>query len=237
MNAKAILLDIEGTTSSISFVYDVLFPFIRRELVSFLSANWDNGDVIKARDQIAKDAGAGSFNAWCATDPVHKPLDKVCAEVYRLMDADIKATGLKDLQGLVSRQGYLSGVLKSHVYPDVPEAMKRWNSAGIDLRIYSSGSVMAQRMFFKHTVAGDLTGFLKGYYDTTTGPKRSVSSYTSIVVNMCQAPGDVLFISDVTAELDAARQAGLRTVLSVRQGNAAAAPGHGHTAVTDFTSL
>ena len=224
---RHILLDIEGTTSSIAFVADVLFPYARRELEAFLRRGWDEPDVARARALLARDVqAAGELD-----------LQALCAAAYRLMDADAKATGLKELQGLIWREGYGAGRLVSHVYPDVPPALAEWARRGLDVRVYSSGSVTAQRVYFAHTEAGDLLPLLRGHYDTTTGPKRAAESYRRIAADIRAAPGDVLFLSDVTAELDAAAEAGVRTVLVVRPGNAPAPPGQRHPVVTDFAQV
>jgi enolase-phosphatase E1 len=228
------VLDVEGTTSSVRFVYDVLFPYARQELAAFLAAHWDEADVMHARELIARDAGAPSFAARAGGEVGEAGRRRVIAEVERLMDADAKATGLKELQGLIWRTGFESGLLRAHVYADVPPALAAWTTAGKDVRIYSSGSVAAQRLFFGHTEAGDLTRFLRGHYDTTTGPKREPASYAKIVGDMGLPAERVLFLSDVTAELDAARTAGLQTCLVVRPGNAPAPAEHGHAVVTDF---
>jgi enolase-phosphatase E1 len=137
------------------------------------------------------------------------------------MDADAKATGLKQLQGLIWRSGFESGELLAHVYDDVPPALTAWNAAGVDVRIYSSGSVEAQRLFFGHTIAGDLLLRFRGHYDTTTGPKRDAASYCKIAQQFALEPSEILFLSDVVAELDAARAAGMATGLVIRPGNAA----------------
>jgi enolase-phosphatase E1 len=233
-NAAGVVLDVEGTTSSVRFVYDVLFPYARRELAGFLAAHWDEAEVAQARDLIARDAGAASFAVWTEGAAGAAARSRVIAEVERLMDADAKATGLKELQGLIWRSGFESGLLRAHVYPDVPPALAAWTAAGKDVRIYSSGSVAAQRLFFGHTEQGDLTRFFRGHYDTTTGPKREAASYAKIVGDMGLPADRVLFLSDVTAELDAARTAGLQTGLVVRPGNAPAPPEHGHAVINDF---
>jgi enolase-phosphatase E1 len=225
---RGILLDIEGTTSSIRFVYDVMFPFVRRELDRFVDAHWEREDVADACAQIARDAG-GNVSA--------ESPDQIKAEVLRLMDADAKATGLKQLQGLIWKDGFTSGELQAHVYDDVPPALRAWKTRGIDLRIYSSGSIQAQKLFFGHTIAGDLLPLLTGHYDTTTGSKKEAESYRKIAANMGLAPRDILFLSDVVAELDAARAAGLATALVIRPGNAAAPPGHGHNVAASFAEI
>ena len=237
-SGRGILLDIEGTTSSISFVYDVMFPYARRELQSYLAANWNSTEVRGALEMLAADAGYASFSAWSAgTTDIETCQQLVSAEVLRLMDDDAKATGLKELQGLIWRSGFESGELRAHVYDDVPPNIRRWQTAGIDVRIYSSGSVGAQKLLFGHTVVGDLLPLLGGYYDTTTGSKRDPESYVKIADSWQLAGEDILFLSDVPAELDAARQAGLLTGLCIRPGNAEVPPGHEHHEITSFSDV
>ena len=237
-SGRGILLDIEGTTSSVSFVYDVMFAFVRRELESFLRANWGSPPLSAACETIARDAGKSSFSAWsahCHDDDSRQAL--VRDEVLRLMDGDVKATGLKQLQGLIWQAGFASGELQSHVYDDVLPALSAWNVAGLDVRIFSSGSAQAQRLFFGHTIVGDLLARFRGHYDTTIGSKKEAASYTKIAGEFGLSPSDLLFISDVSAELDAARSAGLRTALCERPGNAEVPPGHGHPAITNFAEI
>lgn len=223
-----ILLDIEGTTSSISFVYDVMFPFVRRELDDYLRRHWGQPEFGAACDAIARDAGQPSL----ASTP-----EQVKSEVLRLMDGDVKSTGLKQLQGLIWESGFTSGEMKAHVYDDVPPALAAWNNAGLDVRIYSSGSVQAQKLFFGHTIAGNLLPLFRGHYDTTTGPKKEAASYAAIATAFALPPRDILFLSDVTAELDAAKKASLQTALVLRPGNAAAKPGHGHLEISSFAEV
>ncbi len=227
---RGILLDIEGTTSSVKYVYEVLFPFARTHLEEYLCRRWDDPALARARDQIGLDA-ATTFPA-----DLQSGLAPLCREVNRLMDGDVKATGLKELQGLIWQEGYDAGTLTSHVYPDVAVALRRWAAQGLDVRIYSSGSVGAQKVFFAHTDAGDLLPLLRGHYDTKIGAKRDAASYRKIVADMRLSSGEVLFLSDVTAELDAAAEAGLRTGLVVRPGNTAA-PTHTHSVITDFGQI
>lgn len=221
-SGRGILLDIEGTTSSVSFVYDVMFPFVLRELDAALDRLWNRADFAAACEQIARDAGQ------------ERRRELVRAEVLRLMDGDVKATGLKQLQGIIWQAGFESGELQAHVYEDVPPALAVWNQAGLDVRIYSSGSIQAQRLFFGHTIFGNLLPYFRGHYDTTTGGKREAESYRKIVAEFALDARDVLFVSDVPAELDAARAAGLQTALCVRPGNAPVSPGHGHDEVATF---
>lgn len=216
---KGILLDVEGTTSAVSYVYDVMFPYVRTALAGYLDAQWDADEMMPVKQQVAVDAGAESFDAWTVGDEQRSVFE---TEIVRLMDGDVKATGLKQLQGLIWRDGFESGALRSHVFPDVAPALEHWTTNGLDVRIYSSGSVLAQKLFFAHTEEGDLTRYLSGHYDTTTGPKREAASYTAIAADWGIDPAEILFLSDITAELDAAREAGLATALTVRPGNAEA---------------
>ncbi len=233
-----VLLDIEGTTSSISFVYDEMFPFVRRELQGYLEQHWGEEDLAAACDQIAIDAGHDSFAAWLASRPESQQTPDharqlIANEVIWLMDSDKKATGLKQLQGHIWKDGFDSGELKAHVYEDTPVALQQWHEAGIDIRIYSSGSIAAQKLFFGHTEAGDLLHYFSGHYDTTTGPKREATSYTAIATAFNLPPANILFISDVTAELDAAAYAGMQTALSLRPGNPEQ-PKHQHPKLSSF---
>ena len=243
-NGRGILLDIEGTTSSVSFVYDVMFPYVRKHLTFEVLTNWMEPEYVLAFGAIAKDAGHESLDAWLKTDSLTRdnPLraaNVVCREVTRLMDADAKATGLKQLQGLIWKSGFESGELKAHVYEDVPPALVRWNAAGKDVRIYSSGSVQAQKLFFGHTVAGDLLPQFRGHYDTTTGPKKEAASYQRIAAEFGVPAAEILFLSDVVAELNAAREAGLQTGLVTRPGNAAGQTSSGppHAEIAEFSQV
>src|SRR3954452_4509904 len=187
-SGRGILLDIEGTTSSVSFVYDVMFPYVRKHFTFEVFANWMEPEYIEAFHAIARDAGHDSLDALLKANKLTRenPLraaEVVCKEVLRLMDADVKATGLKQLQGLIWQSGFESGELKAHVYEDVPPALVAWKEAGKDVRIYSSGSVQAQKLFFGHTSAGNLLPYFGGYYDTTTGPKKEPSSYQKIAAD------------------------------------------------------
>ena len=235
-SGKAILLDIEGTTSSVSFVYDVMFPQVRRELTAFLENEWENVDVQLACDQIARDAGHASVEAWCGPNAMDQR-ENVEREVIRLMDGDVKATGLKQLQGLVWRHAFEGGQMQAHVYPDVPTQLELWREAGIDIRIYSSGSIRAQKLFFGHTDVGDLLPLFSGHYDTTIGSKRESSSYEKIAADWGQEPRDLLFLSDVVPELDAATTAGFQTALCIRPGNAEISEPHQHSTIRSFEEV
>jgi len=235
---RGILFDIEGTTSSISFVYDEMFPFVRRELHGHLAQHWGEEPLQNACNSIAVDAGHASFDAWLAERPAGQQTEQhaqqlVANEVIWLMDKDMKATGLKQLQGQIWKAGFESGELRAHVYDDTPVALEQWRQAGFDQRIYSSGSIAAQKLFFGHTIAGDLLHHFNGHYDTTTGPKREAASYTTIAAAFDLPAGDILFFSDVTAELDAAASAGMQTALLIRPGNPEQ-PEHSHPEVASF---
>lgn len=233
---RGVLLDIEGTTSAIAFVYDVMFPFARRELAAYLDHHWSEVDCAAAAEQVAADAGHASLAAWAAkTGDDARSL--VQAEVQRLMDADIKATGLKQLQGLIWQAGFESGEMRAHLFDDVPAAIQTWRDLGVDVRIYSSGSVHAQKLFFGHSEAGDLLPHFTGHYDTTTGPKKEAASYTLIADDWGFAPEAILFLSDVVAELDAAHAAGMHTALVNRPGNQPVDQPHAHPCITSFEQV
>jgi enolase-phosphatase E1 len=236
-SGRGILLDIEGTTSSVSFVYDQMFPYARRELRSYLQTHWGEDALARACEQVAQDAGWRNLSAWCDAAKTDQTRQLVESEVLRLMDQDVKATGLKALQGMIWQEGFVGGELKAHVFPDVPPALESWNSAGLDVRIYSSGSIQAQKLFFGHADCGDLLHFFRGHYDTTTGSKKDSASYKTIAEDYGLPARDVLFLSDIPAELDAARTAGMQTGLCVRPGNAPVPPGHGHAEMRAFDEL
>lgn len=220
MTARGILLDIEGTTSSISFVHDVMFPFVRERLEDFLTSNFTRTDVSAACEQIARDAGKSSLSEWSKATNQLAQL-RVIAEVHRLMDGDVKATGLKALQGLIWADGFHEGKLRAHVYPDVIEQIRHWRQSGLDVRIYSSGSIGAQKLFFGHVDGlGNCLDLFTGHYDTTIGSKREASSYQRVAADWGMQPTEIIFVSDVVGELTAATEAGLQVVASVRPGNA-----------------
>ncbi|MGB8170648.1 MAG: acireductone synthase [Chthoniobacteraceae bacterium] len=228
---RLVLLDIEGTVSPLAYVHEAMFPFARTGVQPFLEANLARPEVVAALEQMAVDAGAESFAAWCPSAAA--PVPWIVAQVHALMDADVKATGLKQLQGLIWEGGFRSGALRAALFADVAGMLRRWHAEGVELRIYSSGSVQAQRLFFAHTEAGDLTPLLSGFYDTKIGGKKSSASYAAIAADACRAPETILFLSDVVEELDAACDAGLATALALRPGNREQPP----NAHATFTSL
>jgi enolase-phosphatase E1 len=219
-NIGGLLVDIEGTTTPIAFVYDVLFPFVRAHLKDYLSHHFTSGevrlDVELLREEHAKDV-ADQLSPPPITES--SELESIVVYVHWLMDCDRKSTGLKSLQGKIWEEGYRSGALKSEVFPDVPGAFERWHNAGLKVAIFSSGSVLAQKLLFAHTNRGPLTQLIDAYFDTTTGPKTDASSYRRISSELQCDPKKILFISDVTAELEAATDAGMQTALCVRPGN------------------
>jgi len=224
---RGILLDVEGTTSAVAYVYEVMFPFARTHLGKYLDGQWNSDSLLPVQEQVASDASLPEAANNRATFE---------AEIVRLMDSDIKATGLKQLQGLIWQAGFESGELIAHVFDDVPLALKDWQENGVDLRVYSSGSIHAQKLFFRHTEAGNLLPFFTGHYDTTIGGKRDAASYAAIAADWNLAASDILFLSDVVPELEAARQAGMQTALCLRPGNAEVPPGHNHAAIRTFAA-
>ncbi|QDW67509.1 acireductone synthase [Luteimonas granuli] len=196
-----ILTDIEGTAGSISFVRDVLFPYARRELPRFVREHGSEPDVRRWLDQVATGHGAMCDDAM------------IVETLQGWIDEDRKDTALKALQGMMWTEGYARADFTAHVYPDAVDGLRRWHAAGHPLAVYSSGSVPAQKMFFGHSDAGDLLPLFDAFFDTEVGGKREAASYARIAVELGRAPDSILFLSDVVAELDAAREAGLRTVL------------------------
>ena len=212
-----VVLDIEGTTTPIAFVYDVLFPFARTHVQHYIEARLAADDTVPSAlgDEWAADVEAGE-----TPPPWHDRDARAIADyVLWLMDRDRKSTGLKALQGEVWRAGYVSGELRGQLFPDVAPALRAWHEQGVRVAIFSSGSEMAQRLLFGHTTDGDMTHLVSAYFDTTVGAKGDAASYRTIARALERPPGAVVFVSDVVSELDAARVAGLRTRLCVRPGN------------------
>ncbi|WP_120995403.1 acireductone synthase [Stutzerimonas urumqiensis] len=222
MPIRAILTDIEGTTSSVSFVYDVLFPYARQHLPAYLRAHADEPEVAAQLAAVRREAGEPGAD-----------LERVIAILLAWMDADRKVTPLKALQGMVWREGYRAGEIRGHVYPDAVEALRAWKQQGLGLYVYSSGSVQAQRLIFGCSEAGDLTPLFSGYFDTEVGHKRDPAAYRRILGEIGHAPDEVLFLSDVVEELDAAREAGLQTCGLAREGGELS----GHRTVSGFDKV
>ncbi len=208
ITCRGIVVDIEGTTSAARHVYDVLFPYARTHLRDWLD-----------RHRAEPEAGSAIAEVAATLDCDPDDLDAVAAQLVSWIDADIKAAPLKTIQGLIWQEGYARGELTSHVFDDVPPALRDWRDAGLTLAIYSSGSVAAQQALVAHAPQGDLRPLFSGYFDiTTAGPKREATSYRRIAEALGIAPGDLLFLSDIQAELDAARAAGWQVLGLRREG-------------------
>ncbi|WP_243040931.1 acireductone synthase [Dyella sedimenti] len=197
---RAIVTDIEGTTSSISFVKDVLFPYARERLPAFVETHGDTPEVRHWLHEAAREDGL-----------IEASRQEVIELLLRWIDEDRKSTALKALQGMIWREGYENGDYRAHLYPEVSARLHAWRGEGLHLYVYSSGSVPAQKLFFRYSEAGDLSPLFAGYFDTETGPKREQASYEKIAAAIGEQPAHILFLSDVVEELDAARAAGLRT--------------------------
>ena len=222
MPIKAILTDIEGTTSAVSFVFDVLFPYAARHLPGFVSEHAAEPAVAEQVEAVRRESGEPEAS-----------VERVVAILLEWIAEDRKATPLKALQGMVWEQGYRAGQLKGHVYPDAVEALRRWHAEGYRLYVYSSGSIQAQKLIFGCSEAGDLSPLFSGYFDTTSGPKREAGSYRRIVEAIGLPAEEMLFLSDVVQELDAAREAGLPTIGLAREGGELA----GHPTVASFAVI
>jgi len=215
-----LLLDIEGTTTPIDFVLKTLFPFAADHVEAFLRAHSSEPEVRGIIEELRRawsGAAAAGAPVWIESTPAEK-LDSVAAYVRWLISRDSKITPLKTLQGKIWEEGFRSGALRGEVYPDVAPAFARWRDQGRRIAIFSSGSVLAQKLLFAHSTAGDLSSFVEAYFDTTTGPKREPSSYREIAADLQLHPPQILFVSDVPAELDAAFAARLATAHSQRPG-------------------
>jgi enolase-phosphatase E1 len=222
---RAILTDIEGTTSSIAFVKDVLFPYSRERLPAFVAAHAAEPEVRRWLRETAREAGVPEADR-----------DAIVAALLRWLAEDRKATPLKAVQGMIWREGYETGAYRAHMYPEVAAKLREWKARGLRLYVYSSGSVAAQKLFFAHSEAGDLTSLFDGYFDTEIGGKREADSYKRIVSTMGVPAGQVLFLSDIAAELDAARASGLRTTQVCRPPEICAQAG-AHPCVADFDGI
>lgn len=195
-----------------------MFPFVRDRLRSFLEKNWTEQSVRECLPLLLADVGQTSLDDWLVGDPEQQQRI-VHGAIMGLMDADVKATGLKQIQGLVWKEGFESGELVAHLFADVAPAMRKWHEDGMQIRIYSSGSVGAQLLFFANTCDGNLLPLISGHYDTRVGGKRESESYREIASDAQLSPANILFVSDVVAELAAADSAGMQVCLSLRPGN------------------
>lgn len=223
MSIRAIVTDIEGTTSSIDFVHQTLFPYAKKHLRAYLKAHADRTEIQQLIDEVE------------AIEHTELSVEGAADVLERWIAEDRKLTPLKALQGMIWAQGYAAGELQGHVYADTPDALRRWHAQGLKLYVYSSGSVEAQKLIFGHTEYGDLTPLFSGYFDTRIGPKREARSYRAILDQTGFKGEDVLFLSDVGEELDAARAAGLQTLQLIRDAKAVPFPAHPQAA--DFSAL
>ncbi|MBK9130837.1 MAG: acireductone synthase [Gammaproteobacteria bacterium] len=221
---RAVLTDIEGTTTSLSFVKDVLFPYARRHIDRYVREHAGEPQVAALLDEARREMGVPDA-----------ALDAVIAQLIDWIDRDRKVTPLKALQGLIWEAGYAAGDFTGHVYKDAAAALRDWQRSGVRLYVYSSGSVHAQKLLFAHTEYGDLTPLFSGYFDTRVGHKAESASYRHIAAQVGAAPETILFLSDIVAELDAAREAGMRTCQLVRAGEIDPAPAHRQ--VRDFAQI
>ena len=217
--ADVILLDIEGTTIPIDYVFLVLFPFAKAQVESFLQIHHQESlvqaDLMRLRQEYEADVAQGlAVPAWVDNSAL-----AAVPYIHYLIATDRKSTGLKSLQGKIWEHGYRDGTLRSQLFPDVKPAFERWTREGKRLFIFSSGSIQAQQLLFRYTQEGNLTGFLSGYFDTETGAKKEFDSYRTIAQAIGVLPTQILFISDVVAELKAAQSAGMQTLFSLRAGN------------------
>ncbi len=229
-STRAILTDIEGTTTPIAFVRDVLFPFARQRMRAYVHPHATTAPVRAALDDVA-----------AATGRSPGLLDRLCDSLIQWIDEARKVTALKLLQGLIWDAGYAEGALVAPVYADAVRALRAWQQAGMHLYVYSSGSVHAQKLLFQHSDHGNLLPLFSGYFDTTAGGKRDTSSYTHIADSIGRAPDEFVFLSDISAELDAAAAAGMRTVWLVRSEDSTASAqdlaASQHPIATDFDAI
>jgi enolase-phosphatase E1 len=214
MTIKAILTDIEGTTTSIGFVFDVLFPYARRHIAGFVRANLDNPAVQQELEAINQEVGR------------QLSTEQAIEQLINWIDQDQKIAPLKSLQGMIWKQGYVDKGFTGHVYPDAVEHLRQWHNEGIQLYVYSSGSVPAQKLLFGYSDYGDLTPLFNGYFDTGIGMKRATNSYQRISAEIGQDAAEILFLSDTLEELHAARDAGMQTAWLVRDRQAASESVH-----------
>jgi 2,3-diketo-5-methylthio-1-phosphopentane phosphatase len=237
-NVQTLVLDIEGTTTPIGFVYDVLFPFVRRRLRDYLR-DPRNQDALGEPVRLLRDewiAARGDESSFPAGSGRAAHPESLAAYIEGLMDEDRKSPGLKLLQGRMWQEGYRSGELKGVVFADVAPALRRWRDAGAAVAIYSSGSGLAQRLLFGTTAFGDLTPLIARFFDTAVGAKQAVQSYHRIARELGVRPDEMLYVSDVTAELDAAHAAGCDVRLCLRPGNRPQPP-HGYLVIESLAQL
>lgn len=233
---KAILLDIEGTTTPIDFVHKTLFPFAKERMDDFVRENFE--EIQEAIARIESEYHKDFVNQIYGRDFDRHSPESIANYLKFLIEVDRKSTPLKSLQGKIWKKGYESGELKSEVFEDVPPAFERWKSEDKLIGIYSSGSILAQKMLFKYTEQGDLTPFISEHFDTNIGQKKQSESYRRIAQTKgFPAPENLLFVSDVVEELNAAKKAGIQTALSIRKGNAPVTQNNSHRIIQTFDEI
>lgn len=226
MTVNTIITDIEGTTSAISFVTETLFPYASYNLPAFIETHQYQPDVAEQLDAVREEI-----------ENPEADVEEVIDTLLHWIGEDRKATPLKILQGMIWEYGYADGSLKGHIYPDACRALQQWHDEGKNLYIYSSGSIQAQRSLFGHTEYGDLNPLFKGNFDTTTGNKREAESYAAILQNIDKPAEEVVFLSDVKEELDAAAANGIHTIALCRPEDNKGEALAGHTCVASFSQI
>lgn len=231
MKIAAIVTDIEGTTSSLGFVHDVLFPYALKHIAAFIREHREERDVMRVLVRLSENTGI----------PLHN-IDGIIKQLEQWIRDDDKNTELKSLQGMVWEKGYKQGLYQAHIYPDVPDVLRKWQQDELNLYVYSSGSVKSQQLFFRFSDNGDLRLLFSGYFDTTVGAKRDVESYENIAQAIALKPESILFISDVKEELDAAEAAGMKTTWIIRPQDTSLDPERArlktsHPVVTSFDQI
>ena len=224
MNQQHLLLDIEGTTCPVSFVTDILFPFAKQELSLYIKEHHENDDqsrtIQEARKEWAEDQSSESIQLKRKVELKKiSEIEGLIQYLEHLISIDRKSTALKDLQGQIWENGYRKGELKAELFPETAECLQRWHHQGITLSVYSSGSIHAQKLLYRYSTEGNLEGLFSHWFDTHTGPKKSIESYTAIAHQLNSNPENIWFASDNGAECDAARAAGMKTLFSLREGN------------------
>ena len=214
MKTKFIITDIEGTTTDIAFVHKILFPYSRERIGAYCLNNHTNSVVVACLDEVRE-------TVLIETNQPHISLQSCIDTLLHYIDTDRKHPALKTLQGMIWRKGYENGTLKGHLYDDVLPVLQAWKAQNIGLGVYSSGSVAAQKLLFGYSVCGDITPLFSHYFDTAIGHKREKQSYENIVKSLNLLPSEILFLSDIEEELDAAEAAGLQTIQLVRDGTKA----------------
>ncbi|TNC79723.1 MAG: acireductone synthase [Oleiphilus sp.] len=227
---QAILTDIEGTTSSIHFVKEVLFPYARKHIPDFVREHFCEPEIRAQLNAI-----------WQAQPELHNDLDATISQLLDWIDQDLKRTPLKTLQGMIWKRGYVDGAYRAHIYPDAVACLREWQQQGIALYVYSSGSIVAQQLFFQYSEAGDLRSLFQGYFDTTSGAKQSSEAYANILEQIQLPAQDVLFLSDIEAELNAAQSHGIQTCWLTRPQDCPLTPEEiqrsKHPAVSSFKDI